>query len=156
MEKLYSAGAVHIKNQNLLRYSNGELISARHIGDEWFTEQIGHSSYVEILFLKHTRLYLLNVTPSFIHRADYHRVLLNEALRLGVTLQLGSNVQTVDFESPSATLDTGSSISADVVIVADGLQSLQLIQMVIIFSETFLFQVHGRLYAINFSDTIIN
>ena len=63
---------------------------------------------------------LLNSKPSLIHRADYHRVLYDEALRLGVTVRLNADVRTADFESPAVYLDTGESIDADVVIVADG------------------------------------
>lgn len=70
------------------------------------------------------------MAPSYIHRADYHRVLLDEALRLGVTIRLDSNVQSADFESPSVTLDTGASIDADVVVVADGQQSLYSIEII--------------------------
>ena len=57
---------------------------------------------------------------SVIHRADYHEVLLNEAVRRGVNLRLDSKVSAVDLKEPSVTLSDGDKISADVIIGADG------------------------------------
>lgn len=55
-----------------------------------------------------------------IHRVDYHRILLDEAIRLGVVLQLGAEVEDVYTEQPAVLLADGKCISADVVIGADG------------------------------------
>ena len=59
-----------------------------------------------------------------IHRADYHRILVEEAKRLGVSLLLGQNVVDIDFEKPAAYMTGGSSISADLIVGADGLKSV--------------------------------
>ena len=55
-----------------------------------------------------------------IHRADYQQVLVEEAIRLGVKLRLGAEVQDVDFENTTVTLQGGEVIAGDVVIGADG------------------------------------
>ncbi len=60
-------------------------------------------------------------TDSVIHRADYHTVLLDEAVRLGAQIQL--NAKVVDIKSsqrPEVVLESGDVISADVVVGADG------------------------------------
>lgn len=59
-----------------------------------------------------------------IHRADYHKILVDEAKRLGVELFLGSNVTSVDFEKPSIKFVNGVEFHADVVLGADGLKSV--------------------------------
>lgn len=58
--------------------------------------------------------------PSVIHRADYQRVLVEEAKRLGVELRLKADVQDIDFERTGVTLRNGAMISGDVIIGADG------------------------------------
>lgn len=58
-----------------------------------------------------------------IHRADYHKILVDEAKRLGVDILLGSNVASVDFEKPSIKLVDNAEFHADVVVGADGLKS---------------------------------
>lgn len=56
-----------------------------------------------------------------IHRADYHRVLVNEAKRLGVKIRLGSNVETVKFEQSTILLSGGEVVAGDVIVGADGM-----------------------------------
>lgn len=51
---------------------------------------------------------------------DYHRILLDEAIRLGAVLQLGAEVEDIHTEQPAVLLADGRCISADVVIGADG------------------------------------
>lgn len=36
-----------------------------------------------------------------IHRADYHKILADEARRLGVDVRLGCTVTAIDFETPN-------------------------------------------------------
>lgn len=59
-----------------------------------------------------------------IHRADYHRILVEEVRRLGVSILLSSTVVGIDFEKPSVKLIQGSELRADVVVGADGLKSV--------------------------------
>lgn len=55
-----------------------------------------------------------------IHRADYQRILVQEAKDLGATIRLGCNVQAVDFDLGSLALVSGEVIAGDVIIGADG------------------------------------
>ncbi|KAJ5893406.1 hypothetical protein N7495_005097, partial [Penicillium taxi] len=70
-----------------------------------------------------------NITDEFgapwiiIHRVDYHRILLDEALRLCASLQLGAEATHVSIEEPSVTLADGRMVSGDVIIGADGQMS---------------------------------
>lgn len=58
-----------------------------------------------------------------IHRADYHRILVAEAERLGVTVALDCTVVKIDFENPSIHLKNKPEFHADLVLGADGLKS---------------------------------
>lgn len=57
-----------------------------------------------------------------IHRADYHGVLLKEAVRLGGKLRTNAEVVDINFagDRPAVVLHTGETITADVVVGADG------------------------------------
>ena len=57
---------------------------------------------------------------SSMHRADYHRALINEARRLGARIRLDCDVVTVNCDEPYVVLSTGEKIVADVIIGADG------------------------------------
>ena len=58
------------------------------------------------------------------HRADYQRVLADEAQRLGAEFRFGAEVVTVDCnERPSVTLVGGEQICGDIIVGADGLRS---------------------------------
>jgi salicylate hydroxylase len=59
-----------------------------------------------------------------IHRADYHRILLQEAQRLGVEIRLGSTVTGINFVKSSASIKDKPDFVADVIIGADGLKSV--------------------------------
>ncbi|KAJ5648325.1 hypothetical protein N7490_004697 [Penicillium lividum] len=55
--------------------------------------------------------------------ADYHQVLLEEAIRLGVKFQWGAAVVDILTDGPEVILDGGEKLSGDVVIGADGIGS---------------------------------
>ena len=59
-----------------------------------------------------------------IHRADFHRILVAEAERLGVKLQLGSTVTKIDFDTASIQIRDKPDVNADLMIGADGLKSI--------------------------------
>ncbi len=59
-----------------------------------------------------------------IHRADYHKILVAEAERLGVGMRLGSTVTKIDFETPSLHLKDKPKFHADIILGADGLKSI--------------------------------
>ncbi|KAJ5295681.1 hypothetical protein N7508_010502 [Penicillium antarcticum] len=55
-----------------------------------------------------------------LHGFDYHRILLDEAIRLGAVLVLGAEVENLCVETPEVVLADGVKLSADVLIGADG------------------------------------
>ncbi|KAH7175414.1 hypothetical protein EDB81DRAFT_939572 [Dactylonectria macrodidyma] len=59
----------------------------------------------------------------FVHRADYIRVLLDEASRLGVQIRLGCEVEEVDTQAPWLRLANDEIVTADVIIGCDGVGS---------------------------------
>ena len=102
VDKIERAGAVTVPGQQLLDYATGKVIIAQP-GPEWHLKQFGHYWYV-------------------VHRADYHKVLLDEAIRRGAEIHLDCDVVKVDL-SGSVNLADGKVHSADVVVGADGLRS---------------------------------
>lgn len=58
-----------------------------------------------------------------VHRADFHRAMVQKARDLGVEIQLNSCVVKVDFHAPCVHLKDGRVNTADLVIGADGLKS---------------------------------
>lgn len=63
---------------------------------------------------------------SIMHRADYQRVLIEEAKRLGVTIRLGCEVVSVESGSDSAVVQLANreTVNGDVIVGADGLHSI--------------------------------
>lgn len=59
-----------------------------------------------------------------IHRADYHRILVQEAQRLGIKIMLDCRVIAVDFTAPAIIILDQPTFYADLVIGADGLKSV--------------------------------
>ncbi|POR37615.1 Aromatic-ring hydroxylase-like protein [Tolypocladium paradoxum] len=55
-----------------------------------------------------------------IHRADYMKILYEEARALGVQVKFGCEIQEVDFEAPWVKLASGEIHTADVIIGSDG------------------------------------
>ncbi|TKA67890.1 hypothetical protein B0A49_05472 [Cryomyces minteri] len=110
IEKLENeGGAVMCDKYNALRYSDGSQIVSRPpvSREEWHEEKFGAPWYV-------------------LHRADYHRILVDEAARLGAQMRLGCDVVHTECSdrSPCVRLSTGEEIVADVVVGADGLRSV--------------------------------
>jgi salicylate hydroxylase len=56
-----------------------------------------------------------------VHRADYHSVLLNKALELGIEIYKKKKVVQYDWEKPAAHTADGSTYDADLIVVADGM-----------------------------------
>lgn len=59
-----------------------------------------------------------------IHRVDFHKVLINEAKRLGVEIQLGITIEKVDFSAPAVHLKSGQVHEAVLILGADGQASV--------------------------------
>ncbi|EXJ74849.1 uncharacterized protein A1O5_01545 [Cladophialophora psammophila CBS 110553] len=104
-QKLRDAGAVQVNANHLKRYKDGKILCSR-VGGEKMVRDFNGPWFV-------------------IHRADYHGVLLDEAVRLGGKLRL--NAEAVDIkvsmENPHVVLQTGEIVDADVIVGADGLWS---------------------------------
>jgi flavin-dependent dehydrogenase len=64
-------------------------------------------------------------TSRVIHREDYHTILVQEALRLGTTLQLDAHVEKINAEGTEITMMDGSTMQADVIIGADGVDLIK-------------------------------
>lgn len=58
-----------------------------------------------------------------LHRGDLHEVLHQRAKALGVKIVMGAKVKNYDWDAPSAHLEDGSEIKADVILAADGYRS---------------------------------
>ena len=89
------------KATELRRWKNGELLCSRSVGEE----------------MDERWPWLV------IHRADYQRILVEEAQRLGVKIRLSSSVTEVQFgpeDGPSVTLKDGEVVRSHVVVGADG------------------------------------
>ncbi|KAJ6127626.1 Monooxygenase FAD-binding [Penicillium sp. IBT 18751x] len=89
-----------VQHVDFRRYQDGRLLRSMPFGDD-ITQEFG-SPWV------------------LIHRIDYHRILLDEAIRLGAVLMLGAEVENVSVEAPEVILTDGRKLSADVLIGADG------------------------------------
>lgn len=57
------------------------------------------------------------------HRGDYHQAFIDRVTELGITINMGSEIVSFDESVPSATLKSGETITADVIIGADGKHS---------------------------------
>jgi salicylate hydroxylase len=60
----------------------------------------------------------------FVHRHDYHALLLEAALDAGVTIYKNKRIVSYDFDAPSATTADGEVWKADLIIGADGIKSM--------------------------------
>ncbi|KAL2822451.1 hypothetical protein BJX63DRAFT_417549 [Aspergillus granulosus] len=102
LPKLIEAGST-VQHVDFRRYDNGQILRSMPFG-EGIVEEFG-------------------VPWIIIHRSDFHRVLLDEATRLGVEVRLNAEVVDVDFEGPEVILAGGERVAGDVMIGADGLHS---------------------------------
>ena len=59
-----------------------------------------------------------------IHRADFCRILFEEAVSLGVNIRLGCTVSSIFFSKPAVELSTAEVVRGDLVIGADGSRSV--------------------------------
>lgn len=91
------------RNIAIKRYATGEILGKTPLHPR-LSEQYGHPYWL-------------------IHRADYQRILYEEALELGVQVRLSAPVVSIDTEKPSVTISNGTEIVGDVVVGADGIRS---------------------------------
>ncbi|KAJ5402817.1 uncharacterized protein N7487_008713 [Penicillium crustosum] len=86
------------------RWQSGDVIGLTRLIPN-FREQFGAPYYV-------------------IHRANFHSALHKRALDLGVTVKVASRVVGYNIEGPSIVLGNGETVSADLVVAADGVKSV--------------------------------
>ncbi len=103
----------------------GEAIAAS--GMEPVTQEVTHWENAKVLLKvdrSHTREQY-QAAYVYIHRADLHEILVKAAEHAGVKIHLGMKVAAIDTQpdQPTITFEDGSSVSADLVIGADGLKS---------------------------------
>jgi len=65
-----------------------------------------------------------NAPYLHIHRADFHKILVEEAYRVGVIIHLDSTAIGIDFERPAVLVKNKPDFEADILIGADGLKSV--------------------------------
>lgn len=85
-------------------YKDGKVLSTQNVAP--YVEETYHAPYLHI------------------HRADYHKVLVEGAEAVGVEILLNARVAGVDFDKPAVKFVDGSEFTADLVIGADGLKSV--------------------------------
>ncbi|KAF5341508.1 hypothetical protein D9757_014255 [Collybiopsis confluens] len=90
-------------NTYLCRYKNGEILASYAGGDE-AAQRYGGPSYL-------------------LHRADLHGVLYDLATP-HIIYRGSSRITTINPHEPSAVLDSGESVVADLIIGADGIRSI--------------------------------
>ncbi|KAK9450072.1 3-hydroxybenzoate 6-hydroxylase-like protein [Limtongia smithiae] len=88
----------------LRRYNNGDLLGYTPL-NPYLTQRYGAPYWL-------------------IHRADYHRILHDAAVKNGIEIHTSSRVAHVDEDIPCVTLEDGRKFKADVIIGADGIRSL--------------------------------
>ncbi|PSK46164.1 ubiquinone biosynthesis monooxygenase COQ6 [Elsinoe australis] len=105
IDRLLEAGAEPLGITRLIDFKSGRTIGERP-GWRWAEKAFGNHWYT-------------------IHRADYQRVLADEAVRLGAEMRFGANVVHVECtETPFVRLEGGEKIHADLVVGADGIGSV--------------------------------
>ncbi|KAL4910566.1 hypothetical protein BDW74DRAFT_184446 [Aspergillus multicolor] len=102
LPKILEKGSV-VQHVAFRRYDTGRVLRSMPFGED-ITHEFG-------------------VPWVIIHRQDFHEVLLDEAVRLGVEIRLNAEVTDVIFETPEVLLADGERVAGDVIIGADGLHS---------------------------------
>ncbi|KAF2094888.1 putative salicylate hydroxylase [Rhizodiscina lignyota] len=94
--------ATETQTRTLRRWKDGKILAERDY--RLRAKEFGYSAMV-------------------IHRADYQRILLDQAIQKGVRVRTGCEVKRVDFDTTEVILDNGESESGDVIVSADGVWS---------------------------------
>ncbi|KAL4937814.1 hypothetical protein BDV06DRAFT_215602 [Aspergillus oleicola] len=92
-----------VQHVDFRRYEDGRILKSMPFGED-IVEEYG-------------------VPWVIIHREDFHRILRDEATRLGAEIRLGAEVTDIVFEGPEVILAGGERVAGDVIIAADGLYS---------------------------------
>lgn len=99
LRETLDACGTHMKRVIFKKFDDGTVLDERMYGD---TEmQLGGPNWQ-------------------IHRADLHDVLLKKAEDIGTNIIMAAKVKSYNWNAPSALLEDGSTIEADVILAADG------------------------------------
>ncbi|TVY14562.1 FAD-dependent monooxygenase OpS4 [Lachnellula arida] len=104
LSNFLSGKVVEPQGMTFRRWENGNAIGYTKLVPD-FRESFGASYYV-------------------VHRADFHVALHQRALQLGVDVKVNCKVVDYDLKAPAVTLANADSLSADLVIAADGVKSV--------------------------------
>ncbi|TVY91554.1 FAD-dependent monooxygenase [Lachnellula willkommii] len=104
LSNFLSGKVVEPQGMTFRRWENGNAIGYTKLVPD-FRESFGASYYV-------------------VHRADFHEALHQRALQLGVDVKVNCKVVDYDLKAPAVTLANADSLSADLVIAADGVKSV--------------------------------
>ncbi|KAL8828821.1 MAG: hypothetical protein Q9170_006435 [Blastenia crenularia] len=69
-------------------------------------------------------------TSVFAYRPQLHQQLMDVAAKAGVEMKIGTKVESIDADKSQLVLEDGSSVSADIIIAADGVHSVVRSQIV--------------------------
>src|SRR5271168_4846324 len=93
------AYSVRPESANLRSYRDGKILSVQPF--LYYTEETYGAPYLHI------------------HRADFHKVLVDAARNEGVQIQLGSSVTGIDFNKPLLRIRGRPDFHADIIVGAD-------------------------------------
>lgn len=91
------------ENINIFRWEDGTQISDQNLVP--YTKEKYDSMYLHV------------------HRADYHRVLVERATEVGVEMILDTHIQDINFDSNTVTAANGKTYTGDVIVGYDGIKS---------------------------------
>ncbi|EGW31388.1 salicylate hydroxylase [Spathaspora passalidarum NRRL Y-27907] len=95
--------AIFPHDLNIRRWETGDVLSQQNLIPYTLDQYQGHYLHV--------------------HRADYHKALVNRAQEVGVEIYLGARVEEVDFDSSTVTTSDGRLFSGDIIVGYDGVKS---------------------------------
>ena len=120
LDRLMSEGGGEaVEAFNFVRYTDGKFITSMP-GAPWMRKHYGYA-WRSVTLLPNSETMVGADSPSAVHRADYLRVLVDEAWRLGVEIRLGCQVTKIQSSAPYVDLANGERVQADVIIGADGM-----------------------------------
>ncbi|CAM9018247.1 unnamed protein product [Wickerhamomyces anomalus] len=99
------------------------LLAVSHVPKSYNFRKWDSGDLLSYLVLRPYCLEQYGAPYLHIHRADFHKVLVDRAIEVGVVIKLGARVMRVDFDDNSVITGDRRQFNADVIIGADGLKS---------------------------------
>jgi salicylate hydroxylase len=120
VDKLKQAGGYQVEGFTLRRYQNGKVLVEKPLRARMMAEYGAEWMYV---WLSDFELCSRLTRSRAIHRGDYQKVLLSEALDMGADVTTSAEVISIESTTDAQQrimLRDGRRIEADVVVGADG------------------------------------